>query len=271
MMQIQKVTAVYYSATGNTAFAVQCVAKAISEALGVSLELLDITLPSARTETHRFSPEDLIVAGTAVYAGKVPNKLLAYWKENLKADGALAVPIVTFGNRSFDNGLAELCSCLEDNGFRTIAAGAFVMPHVFSDKIAADRPDARDQALMEQLAQSAVSRMQGKMPFSSVQIPGNADAPYYTPLGTDGKPAVFLKAKPKTAENCDSCGICASVCPMGSIPKDSPKDVAGICIKCQACVKKCPKHAKYFDDAAFLSHVAMLEENYLRRAESVIF
>ena len=48
-------------------------------------------------------------------------------------------------------------------------------------------------------------------------------------------------------------------------------EVTGICIKCQACIKKCPTHAKYFDDPAFLSHVAMLEQNYTRRAETEVF
>ena len=55
---------------------------------------------------------------------------------------------------------------------------------------------------------------------------------------------------------------------MGSIPADAPRTVTGICIKCQACIKVCPQHAKYFDDAAFLSHVAMLEKNYPARQEN---
>jgi len=58
---------------------------------------------------------------------------------------------------------------------------------------------------------------------------------------------------------------------MGSISREDPKEVPGICIKCQACVKKCPTNAKYFDDPAFLSHIAMLEQNYTRRAEAEIF
>ena len=45
----------------------------------------------------------------------------------------------------------------------------------------------------------------------------------------------------------------------------------GICIKCQACVKKCPTGAKYFDDAAFLSHVAMLEQNFTRPTQAEFF
>ena len=35
--------------------------------------------------------------------------------------------------------------------------------------------------------------------------------------------------------------------------------------------KRCEKIAKYFDDAAFLSHVEMLKQNYTRRAEAEWF
>ena len=88
------------------------------------------------------------------------------------------------------------------------------------------------------------------------------------PKGVDGLPAKFLKAKPLTdMEKCTKCGICAKVCPLGSISFEDFSEVSGICIKCQACVVKCPEGAKYFDDAAFLSHVKMLEQNFTRRSE----
>ena len=43
------------------------------------------------------------------------------------------------------------------------------------------------------------------------------------------------------------------------------------CIKCQRCVRKCTKHAKYFDDPAFLSHVAMLEQNFTEPKENEVY
>ena len=58
---------------------------------------------------------------------------------------------------------------------------------------------------------------------------------------------------------------------MGSIDPEDPAKVNGICIKCHACIRGCPKGAKAFADEAFLSHRAMLERDYTRRAEPVFF
>lgn len=273
-MKITKVTAVYYSAVGSTKAVTEKIAGLIAEKLGVPTDSYDYTLPDSRTKTQNYGPSDLVVFGTSVYAGRVPNKLLPAVQNCFKADGALAVPVVTFGNRNFDNGLIELRNELENNGFHTVAGAGIACHHVFSEKLAPGRPDEADWAAIEKFAVSAAEKVMNLTEIPApVSVRGDDPVgPYYTPLGTDGKPAVFLKAKPLTkAELCDSCGICVKACPMGSIDAADPSLVSGICIKCQACVKKCPAGAKYFDDPAFLSHVAMLEQNYTRRAEPEFF
>lgn len=58
---------------------------------------------------------------------------------------------------------------------------------------------------------------------------------------------------------------------MGSIDHDDPSKIIGICIKCCACVKKCPKQAKYYDDEGYLYHQHELEEQFERRAVPEIF
>ena len=162
---------------------------------------------------------------------------------NFKGEGALAVPVVVFGNRNFDNGLIELRNELENNGFHTVAGAGIATSHVFSDVIAPGRPDEKDMALIEEFAKKAARKV-SEMTEIPAPIAVRGDdpvGPYYTPLGTDGKPAVFLKAKPLTnMELCDGCGICAQVCPMGSINPENCAEVTGICIKCQACIKKRP-------------------------------
>ena len=69
----------------------------------------------------------------------------------------------------------------------------------------------------------------------------------------------------------NNCGACARLCPMGAIDPKNVSNVPGTCIKCQRCVRKCTKGAKYFDDEAFLSHVKMLEQNFAEPKDNEVF
>ena len=273
--------AVYFSPTGNTKTVTERAADKLAAILGLSVQNLDLTLPEARGRIYEFGEEDLVVVGTPTYAGRVPNKFLPDLQRVLRGQQTPAVGIVTFGNRSYDNSLAELLEVLETDGFRLVAGAAMVCSHVFSDLIAPDRPDGDDLCKLDIWAEQAARKLSGgagEAPaLSGGFLRGLPEArhpvgPYYTPLGVDGQPAKFLKAKPVTdLTRCDRCGICANVCPMGSIPAEDPAETAGICIKCQACVRLCPQKARHIEDPAFLSHVKMLEQNYTRPAEAEFF
>ena len=271
-MEIKKVYALYFSPAGTTRKLTDTLAAALAASFEVEIETIDITNPAAREETHAFAAGELVVCGSPTYAGKLPNKLLPYWKGSLQGNGALAVALVTFGNRAFDNSLAELCACLGADGFHTVGAGAFACRHVFSDVLAAGRPDKDDFAELAKLGAAVATRIAKANEYPAPpEVPGDADAPYYIPKGADGEPKNFLKAKPKTSDECIQCGVCVAVCPMGSIDPQDVSSVPGLCIKCHACVRECPMGAKYFDDEAFLSHKAMLEQNFQRRAEAKWF
>ena len=272
-MKIKKVWGIYWSATGNTEKTVRHLTKVLSGCLKCPEEVLDFTLPEDRRIPREFQSGELAVVGSPVYAGKLPNKILPDFREKLKGNGALAIGVVTYGNRSFDHGLAELCAVLEADGFHTAAGAAFVGRHAFSDRLAPGRPDPEDLDQMEDFGRAAAEKILrlAELP-DPVKVPGDAEAPYYVPKDIAGKPAVFLKAKPVTDPGrCSGCGKCAEVCPMGSISRKDPSLVEGICVKCQACVRGCPEGAKSFQNPAFLSHVSMLEQNFVRRAENWIF
>ncbi len=282
---INKVWAVYFSPTGGTKNIVRLFAGCLCEDLRICpeadlqpamsstqtpeadlqpFEEIDLTSPEAREREYRFGPGDLVVAGSPVYAGRIPNKIMPDWKSCLSAEGAVAVPIVVFGNRSFGGALTELRVILQDAGFKIAGGAALVSRHAFSDKVGAGRPDGTDEEEIRAFADAIAEKLKNFPKFlnsvSEEDIP-----PYYTPLKEDGTPAKFLKAKPETdPDKCDLCGICRDSCPVGSINAEMQTD--GVCIKCQACVRKCPKHAKYFTDEDFLSHVRMLERDYCGRS-----
>lgn len=274
-MRPRTVTAVYFSGTGTTKTAVTRIARVMAEKLNAAYAEFSYTLPAARESELRFSADDLVVFGSPVYAGRVPNVLLPYLREKVKGGGALAVPVVLFGNRNFDDGLIELRNVLTDDGFRCIAAGGFVGEHSFSRTLGAGRPDAADLAEMDAFAAAAAEKAAAldAAPEEPVSVRGETPIrPYYTPRDRQGTPINILKVKPKTdLAKCTACGLCAAICPMGSIDPDDPAAVTGICIKCCACVKGCPTGAKYYDDAGYLYHQHELEEGYARRAENETF
>ena len=123
-MVIKTVWAVYFSGTGTTEKVATYLAENLARRLGAEYKAHNYTQPAGRKEPLSFGPEDLVVLGTPVYAGRVPNLLLPFIQENIHGEGALAVPVVLYGNRNFDDGLMELRNVLGDNGFTPVAAAA---------------------------------------------------------------------------------------------------------------------------------------------------
>lgn len=274
-MKLEKIWAVYFSGSGTTRRTVERIAGGIASRLNLPAESVDFSRPAVRQETLGFGEMDLVVFGTPVYAGRVPNVLLPFLRERIVGGGALAVPVVLFGNRNYDDALIELRNILAADGMHPIAAGAFVGEHSFSRVLGADRPNAEDEALMDEFAARVAELAAGldAAPVKSVAVRGQEPLrPYYTPRDRAGNPINILKVKPKTdLSRCDGCGLCADLCPMGSIDPADVSAVRGICIKCCACVKACPTGAKFFDDAGYLYHQHELEAQYARPAENEVF
>ena len=273
-MKINRIRMIYFSATGTTQRIVHEICSVLQKQLCVPIVEEDFTLPTARQQDILCMENELAIVGTPVYAGRVPNVLLPYVKNNIKGNHTLAVPIVLFGNRNYDDALIELRNVLEDNGFRTIGGAAFVGEHSFSYTLAAGRPDTEDLSVAREFAQKLVEKIQNmeQLPQQPVKVNGCTPIrPYYTPRDRKGNPVNILKVKPLVQDTCDNCGICVNVCPMGSIDAENVRNYTGICIKCGACIKKCPKQARYYDDAGYLYHQHELEEGYARRAQPEIF
>ncbi len=275
-MQFKKVSAVYFSPASSTRFITEFMASRLAKQMHyLKMDTFNFTLPKKQNTTIHFQKDQLVVFGMPTYAGRIPQKILPIVKKNFFGEGTPVIPVVTFGNRNYDSSLTELANILEENGFLPIAAGAFVCRHVFSNIIARGRPDAQDIDEMNQFVKKA-ARILMKNEVDKLQrvvIQGGASvAPYYTPLGIDGKPVNFLNVKPKTDVNlCNQCGKCEQSCPMGAIDYEDCTVVVGTCIKCQACIRQCPVGAKYFDDPAFLSHVEMLEKSCAEPKENEVF
>ena len=281
-MTINQIFKIYFSPTGTTEKVVSALTDALAEKLGLKEQVYvyDFTQPDGRTYFPELGKDDLVVFGMPTYAGRLPNLMLPYLKEYVQGKGALAIPVVTFGNRNFDNSLIELRDILETNGFHTVAAAACSCEHSFSYELGAGRPDEEDLKEIRDFAGRIVSKLleieKQHTEAAPVQVPGiPADqnhGGYYQPRDRHGMSIDIRKVKPLTdTDNCTQCGLCTEICPMGAIDPQDVSQVPGICIKCGACEKKCPVQAKYYEDAGYLYHKTELEEMYARRADNAFF
>ncbi|MBF4695771.1 EFR1 family ferrodoxin [Fusibacter ferrireducens] len=283
---------IYFSATGTTKTVVEMLCSTFSRYRdNEETQIYDFTLPEARLKLtsffesigHTAQESDVLFIGVPVYAGRVPNVLL----KSLNAlqvipeyKRAYAVPVVVYGNRHYDSALNELGLILQEKGFSLLGAAAFVGEHAFSNKLAKGRPDERDFRVIEQFAEALQKTQYIQMEIEDEkqdhvffnqklldQLGGahtrDALKPYYRPQNANGDLFDFRPIKPMTTDACTDCGICSDVCPMGSIDKDNPKVITGICIKCCACIKRCPVHAKAFTDMQFIFHKTDLENTWV--------
>lgn len=262
-MLIKSVVGLYFSPAGTTRTLVTAAAEQAAETLGVPCRLISLNTPAERENAFDFSADTLVIVGAPTYAGRLPNKISPDLRRILHGSDSPAIALVTYGNRAYENALAELFRVLTDGGMQPAAGAVCVCQHSIARALAVGRPNAQDCAQVRQFAAEAAQRIHDAQTIQSPAVPGDADSAYYVPTGTSGKPAKFLKSAPQTdREKCDGCGRCAALCPMGSISREDPAVVSGICIKCQACILGCPKGAKYFDDEQFLSHMHMLEQKF---------
>lgn len=274
-MELHTVYAAYFSPTGTTRRAVCALADTLAAELDLARRDRPFTLPQQREEPLCFGPGDLVVFGTPVYAGRVPNVLTPYLS-TIQGEGAIAVPVVSYGNRDMDDALIELRDMLTDGGLRPVAGVASVGEHAFSGTLAAGRPDAADQRTLcmygKNIAEK-VRRVSDPASLSPLEVEGvpHPYRGYYQPRGKQGEAIDIRKVRPLTNDRCIDCKLCAELCPMGAIDHGDIRHYLTICIKCGACVKHCPTGAKYYTDENYLYHKADLEKSLPGRAETKLF
>ncbi|MBQ3520397.1 MAG: flavodoxin family protein, partial [Firmicutes bacterium] len=160
-MMSMKIRAMYFTGTGTTAKITTSIAYSMwSEMKDAGFEKeadINFAVKAARDKEYIFDEKDIVVFGVPVIAGRVPNVLLKFL-DTLKGGGAIAIPVVLYGNRNFDDALIELRNILEDKDFRTVAAAAFIGEHSFSKTLAAGRPDAADMKIADAFAKEAADK-----------------------------------------------------------------------------------------------------------------
>lgn len=229
----------HFSPRGTT----KKIAQGIAAAWG-GAEERDLLLKPLGEELEVPGHEPVLVV-LPVYAGRIP-PLCREMVERLKGQGGPAVAVVAYGNRDYDDALLELCDLLESRGFHVVAAGAFIGQHSIFTQVAQGRPDSQDMAALADFgakAKAAVERFDVSA-HAPIQVKGN---PAYRETAARGVPM-----KPIGNQNCIKCRACVARCPKKAIPADEPRKTdAALCISCGACIYICPVEARGYSGPGF--------------------
>ena len=232
-MNRKNITEVFFSPNGTTQEVVQTIGRNFS-AEAESCDLLRAPLQ----QDKRIPKDGLAIVGMPVYAGRIPG-LCREWLAHLKGEETPAMAVAVYGNRDYDDALLELTDLLEENGFTVIWAGAFIAQHSIFPKVGAGRPDQADKEAMALFAEKCKENLACLAAGETIQIVVKGNPEYREPGN--------VPLKPSADKACTRCGVCASLCPTHSIPKDDPRRTnQKTCISCWACIHNCPAGARAF-------------------------
>lgn len=218
---------IYFSPTGGTKIISDTVAAAMAE----KFESTDLFKKDA--QGLEFKKDDVCIIAVPSFGGRVPQNASEKIK-HLKADGAKAVLITSFGNRAIDDTMAELSDLVTSAGFKVVAGIEAVAEHSLARIYATGRPDENDKAQLEAFAEKIKARLE-KGDCSTPDLPGNR--PY--------KELKTAAMKPDVADNCVNCKKCARECPVEAISFDNVKEIdSSKCFSCMHCVAACPTGAR---------------------------
>lgn len=252
-MKLYEIT---FSPTGGT----QKAADLLTNALGGERIVVDLTDSGADFSAVAPAPEDAAVIAVPSYGGRVPSTAAVRLRA-INGGGARAVLVCVYGNRAYEDTLAELEDTAKQAGFQVIAAVAAIAEHSIAHRYAAGRPDAQDAGQLQAFAlqiQAKLTAGNGTEP----RIPGNRP---YRKAGGAG-------LVPKPTKACTSCGLCAEKCPVQAIDPGDPRHTdQDKCISCMRCVSICPHSARKVGSVKLAAVDAMLKKACSDRKENELY
>lgn len=252
-MDITTSALLLFSPTGTS----HKIASAVADGVRCTPHLMNATYSSVGDVS--FDTDTLVFFAVPVYGGKVAPLALKRL-DAIRGNHTPAVLMVVYGNRAYEGALVELDNFVRQRGFVPIAAGAFIGEHSYSTamhNIAAGRPDMNDLTKARLWGKEIRNKLSSIDEVVAIDVK-KLKAPRNSLMSQLKFGQFIMQQRRKPAAEkplvtvdtlvCKNCGKCARLCPTGAIVMgDCMNTQHDLCIKCCACIKGCPAHARKLD------------------------
>ncbi|MBS5344585.1 MAG: EFR1 family ferrodoxin [Clostridium sp.] len=246
---------IYFSPTQGT----KVITNTLAQEIGTYQEI-DLCEYTDQIQERIFSENDICLIGVPAYGGRVPRTATERIK-GLKGNGALAVLVVSYGNRDYDDTLIELYDVVKAQGFTCVSGVTAIAEHSIMHQFASGRPDTDDINQLKTFAKEVKAKIDASR-LTEVQVKGNR--PY--------KELKEVPFHPTASDSCTMCGLCAKQCPVHAIPFEAPNQTNGEqCISCMRCVQVCPSKARHIDEQMLSAVSEKMKPLFAQRKENELF
>ncbi len=267
-MKFERVSLFFYSPTGTT----HKIASEIAAGTGTDpLKVIEnnLTYPEFADSMVEVEPNDLVIIGAPVYAGRIASEALKRLA-TIKFAQNPAILLAVYGNRNYDDALIDLREAAKTAGLRPVAAAAFIGEHSYSTRkypIAKGRPDDTDKQAARNFGSRVYEKIQSLADIVSLpelSLPGRFPLP--DRIVIPPSPAETI------VERCVECGKCQTACPTGAVYyQKGYKTKTELCTICCACLKACPHDARVIRSEHVQKFREMLATSCSNRREPEVF
>ncbi|MCP3965025.1 MAG: hypothetical protein GY750_10505 [Lentisphaerae bacterium] len=229
----------YFSGTGNTL--------ALAKQLSKKLNGCDLVAVNSIKEKTINPQADVIGLMFPVYAFNMPRIFQAFVKNKLQiSDGAYVFAVSNFASMEF-GALSKIKKLIRSKGHKLNMAAGIKMPSNYipfggaeseksqTGKFLTAESDINNMAELIKKSQDYPYHFLGETLFRLIS--SLAGRSFNKRLKADA-------ARFYADDKCNSCGLCAKVCPVGNIHLAAGKPVWGEeCEQCLACLQWCPEEA----------------------------